>query len=247
MPVTQSKSASPKPPSSRRKSARRVVQAAAETLREIVLASAPDANIGSRDEIARRLGVGVVTIQQAARILEHEGLLEVRRGPGGGYYGRRPDDAALERAVAAYLRVHGSAFAEVYEVTSLIEAELIAMAARCAAPAQQSALRALTTRVKGCDTAEARVAVEEELRRLLLEIADRPLLRLLGGVTAGLHRDMPPLFPGEEGVAAWKAGRMRILTAVLQQDEELAQFEAMRYRRELLTRLERFQREREAT
>jgi DNA-binding IscR family transcriptional regulator len=39
-----------------------------------------------------------VTVQQAARVLEHEGLLAVRRGPGGGYYGTRPDEAALPSA-----------------------------------------------------------------------------------------------------------------------------------------------------
>ena len=40
-----------------------------------------------------RLGVGVVTVQQVARILEHEGLLLARRGPGGGYRLARSSDA----------------------------------------------------------------------------------------------------------------------------------------------------------
>src|SRR3546814_16828914 len=73
----------------------------------MILDCEPDTQIGSLPEIAQTLGVGIVTVQQAARILEHEGLLAVRRGPGGGYYGKRPDAGALQRALAAYMRVHG--------------------------------------------------------------------------------------------------------------------------------------------
>ena len=76
---------------------RNVVPSAVESLRDRIFAQEEGELIGSLPELARALGVGIVTIQQAARILEHEGLLEVRRGPGGGYYGRRPDAAVLER------------------------------------------------------------------------------------------------------------------------------------------------------
>ena len=48
--------------------------------------------------------------------------------------------------------------------------------------------------------------------------------------TSGFHRSL-------RGVEAWKAGRRRILQAILGQDEELAQFEAERYRRLVLSRL----------
>jgi hypothetical protein len=49
------------------------------------------------------------------------------------------------------------------------------------------------------------------------------------------------LFGGDDGVAAWKLGRARILDAILNHDEELARFEAERYRKEVLTRLEHYQ------
>ncbi len=58
-------------------------------LRERIFAVAEGERIGSLHELARSLEVGIVTLQQVARVLEHEGLLEVRRGPGGGYYGAR--------------------------------------------------------------------------------------------------------------------------------------------------------------
>ncbi|CAN7454703.1 FCD domain-containing protein [Phenylobacterium sp. LjRoot225] len=220
---------------------RHLVQAAADRLRDLILAAEPDTQIGSLNEVARELGVGIVTVQQAARILEHEGLLEVRRGPGGGYYGKRPDEAALERSIAAYIRVHPAAFKEVSEIVSLLDCELIPAAARCTDEVLRAALRGLAARVETSDTAQARIALEQELHNTLYKMVNRPLIELLTRVTSQLQRSQPapPLFSGPEGVAAWKAGRSRILQAVLAQDEELARFEAVRYRQGLIARLRR--------
>lgn len=220
---------------------RHLVQAAAAQLRDIILANEPDAQIGSLNEVAHLLGVGVVTVQQAARILEHEGLLAVRRGPGGGYYGKRPDEAALERSVAAYVRVHPAALQEVSEIVSLLDCELIPAAARCTDEALHTALRALSERVATCDTPEQRIALETELHDILYRMGNRPLIELLARVTGRLQRNQgaPPVFPGEEGVAAWKDGRARILQAILSRDEALARFEATRYRQALVARLRR--------
>lgn len=220
---------------------RHLVQAAADRLRDLILAAEPDAQIGSLHEVARQLGVGIVSVQQAARILEHEGLLEVRRGPGGGYYGKRPDEAALERSVAAYIRVHPAASKEVSEIVSLLDCELIPTAARCSDEDLRETLRGLAARVDSCDTPEARIDFEGELHDTLYRMVNRPLIELLARVTSQLQRSQPPpmLFKGEEGVAAWKAARRRILQAVLDQDEELARFEATRYRQGLMARLRR--------
>ena len=64
----------------RSRSGQRLVHATAERLREMIYATEPESRIGSLTSLAETLGVGIVTVQQAARILEHEGLLEVRRG-----------------------------------------------------------------------------------------------------------------------------------------------------------------------
>jgi GntR family transcriptional repressor for pyruvate dehydrogenase complex len=220
---------------------RHLVQATAARLRDIILAREPDAQIGSLNEVAQLLGVGVVTVQQAARVLEHEGLLAVRRGPGGGYYGKRPDEAALERSVAAYVRVHPAALQEVSEIVSLLDCELIPAAARCTDEVQHAALRRLSEEVERCDTPEQRIALENELHDILYRMGNRPLIELLARVTGRLQRNQgaPPVFPGEEGVAAWKNGRARILQAILSRDEALARFEATRYRQALVARLRR--------
>jgi DNA-binding FadR family transcriptional regulator len=189
------------------------------------------------------LGVGIVTVQQAARILEQEALLVVRRGPGGGYYGTRPDNAALERslerALEAYWRVHGFDFRESQRMLALLDCEIMPAAACCQNDALMDSMRKLRERVEDCDTPEQRVEFEMELRQLLFKMVARPLVELLARVTGrvNVQGQFPMLFSGADGIAAWKTGRRRILEAILHQDEELARFEAERYRQQILDRL----------
>jgi len=220
---------------------RHLVQTTAAKLRDLILAREPDAQIGSLGEVAKLLGVGIVTVQQAARILEHEGLLAVRRGPGGGYYGARPDEAALERSVAAYMRVHGSSYRESLEISSLLDCEIIPAATRCQDETLRAALKALHQRIDGCDSEEARIAFEGDFRNLLFKMNARPLYELLNRVAMRLYKSPPPprLFPGEDGVALWKLSKRRMLGAILAQDEALARFEAERYREILLSRVQK--------
>jgi GntR family transcriptional repressor for pyruvate dehydrogenase complex len=218
---------------------RQLVSRTAAGLRDHILEREPGTNIGSLKDVAKMLGVGVVTVQQAARVLEHEGLLVVRRGPGGGYYGARPDDASLERALETYWRVHGLGFRESQEMLALLDCEIVPAAARCQDDALMRSIRALAARVDHCDTPEQRVELEMELRQLLFRMVARPLIELFSRVTSrvNVQRRFPMLFSGDDGVAAWKAGRKRILEAILQHDVELARFEAERYRTLILERL----------
>src|SRR5882724_3885565 len=139
---------------------RQLVLAAAAQLRDLILAKEPGTQIGSLNEVAQLLGVGIVTVQQAARVLEHEGLLAVRRGPGGGYYGTRPDEAALERALAAYLRVHGFRQRESQEMLSLLDCEIMPAAARCTDEPLRDAMHTLSKRIDLCDSVDDRIAFE---------------------------------------------------------------------------------------
>jgi GntR family transcriptional regulator, transcriptional repressor for pyruvate dehydrogenase complex len=210
-------------------------------LRELILAREPGAQIGSLNEVGALLGVGIVTVQQAARVLEHEGLLEVRRGPGGGYYGARPDDAALERALATYLRVHCSVRNESREILTLIDCEMAAAAALCRDESLRSALQALGDRLGTCDTPGSRVDWEMQVRALVFKMVRRPLFELISRVAAQVYDDASaqPVYEGEAGVAAWRLERGRVVDAILKQDQELARFEAERHRSSLLSRIRR--------
>ncbi len=212
---------------------RPLVQQTAERLRELLFAVPAGTRLGALPELARKFGVGIVTVQQAARVLEHEGLLEVRRGPGGGYYGTRPDDAALERAIAAYMRVHPTSFDEAADITSILFNELVPAAAACNDERLRRELGALADTIENRTTEADRGAFEAELQDLLFRMVARPLFEVLTRVTLrfAATRRAPLIDGSRAGIAEWQAGRWRIIAAILAEDEELARFEANRSNR----------------
>jgi len=216
---------------------RQLVQATAEVLRERILDCDPGERIGTLKEIADEFDVGIVTIQQVARILELEGLLEVRRGPGGGYFGRRPDIQTLEGLLSAYMRSQPSSWEEALDMTSLLFIELCAAAAATPAPDDKRAkLEEILLRLDKGDASQEVGGLEEELQSLLFKLVDRPLFELLTRVTLHLSRS-----PTTTGVARglislqqWLEGRRRIIAAILAEDPPLARFEAQRSNRDII-------------
>lgn len=216
---------------------RQLVQHTTERLRDLIFARAPDELIGTLPDLARVLGVGIVTVQQAARILEHEGVLEVRRGPGGGYYGRRPDAAALERSLAAYMRVQPHSWEEALDMTSLLFNELCATAAREGDEALHEELRGVDQRIEACASEADTGEWEEDFQNLLFRMVERPLFELLTRVTMRFATSRPatePIYGDAAAVASWKQGRHRIIEAILSRDEALARFEANRSNRQVV-------------
>lgn len=215
---------------------RQLVQVTAERMRERILAEAEGKQIGSLPDLARDFGVGIVTVQQAARILEHEGLLEVRRGPGGGYFGRRPDAASLERLLAAYMRTEPASWEEALDMTSLLFNELCGAAAGCSDHTRQDDLRAFAHRLALADGDGDVAEGELEFQDLLFRMVNRPLFELLTRVTLRYSQNRPdaPAVRGAFGAGEWKSGRLRIIDAILRQDAELARFEADRSNRRIV-------------
>lgn len=207
-----------------------------ELLRERIYAVPEGERIGSLHELARSLEVGIVTLQQVARVLEHEGLLEVRRGPGGGYFGARPDAAALERGLHAYMRMNPASYEEALDMTSLLFTELATAAARCIDAGSHSRLVALAERLPSCTTMPECGRFEMEFQELLFRMVRRPLFEMLTRVT--LHystaHTAPDLKVFDDDGAAWREGRARIVAAILANDADLTRFEANRQNRAVI-------------
>lgn len=224
---------------------RQLVQKTAIALRQRILASPSGEQIGSLPELARDLEVGIVTIQQAARILEHEGLLEVRRGPGGGYYGRRPQMADLERMLGAYLCGAPGSWREILDITSLLFNRLCAAAARCHDEVLRSELQELRTRIARCCSMDDLGGLESRLQEILFQMVSQPLFELLTRVALGSARDVKrdDGATGTFDLSVWREGRLRIIDAIAGQDPALAHFEADRQNRQVLSIPFRFDRD----
>jgi GntR family transcriptional regulator, transcriptional repressor for pyruvate dehydrogenase complex len=88
--------------------------------REILSQEEPNAFLGSENELASRFGVSKPTFRQAARLLEFEELITVRRGPGGGYFARIPGASILSRAAATYLVARRTPVADVIKANGVV-------------------------------------------------------------------------------------------------------------------------------
>ena len=217
-----------------------LVTATVAKLRDMIVAHPPQAQIGSLPDLATALGVGIVTVQQAARVLEHEGFLQVRRGPGGGYYGTRPGAEGLSRALSGFLAMHHSAHPEAIDIITLLDCELMAAAALARNDALKGELAALGHSIDERNTARQRGEFDQSMLDILYQMVDRPLMELLSRMAVYHYAEYPrgPVYGGSDGKQRWKRERRGIISAIVDGDPERARFEAQRRRREIMRQLD---------
>ena len=85
--------------------------------------------LGSESELQGRFGVSRSVLREAVRLLEHEQIGRMRRGPGGGLVVRAPDASPATRALVIYLEYIGTSVEDLMRARLLLEP----LAARLAA------------------------------------------------------------------------------------------------------------------
>lgn len=88
--------------------------------------------LGSEEELLTRYGVSRPTLRQAARIVEHEQLITVRRGVHGGFFTRLPTSEAVTRVASVFLQLNGTTVDDLLRAVSSFVPTLATLA--CAAP-----------------------------------------------------------------------------------------------------------------
>ncbi len=90
----------------------------------------PDGELlGSEADLMARFGVSRTILREAVRILEHDGLARMRRGPGGGLFATAPDTEALTHASMLWLRYNETPSKQLYDARSIIEPQCASWAA----------------------------------------------------------------------------------------------------------------------
>jgi|SRR5882724_4837394 len=113
----------------------------ANNLRKELLELKKGAFFGYEDDLLARLNVSRPTLRQAARVLEHDQLLLVRRGPHGGYYAHRPDVQSVINAASLYLYERGTRLHDLVEAARGCVSTLIRLAAESHDDAARESLR----------------------------------------------------------------------------------------------------------
>jgi GntR family transcriptional repressor for pyruvate dehydrogenase complex len=102
----------------------------------------PGAALASESEMVDEYGVSRESIREALRLLEVQGLVTIRRGPGGGPSVCTVDPANLGRMSALYYQLAGATYRELFEAWVLTEELLAQRAARN--PNPQARVTAMT-------------------------------------------------------------------------------------------------------
>jgi DNA-binding FadR family transcriptional regulator len=81
----------------------------------------PGSLLGSEMELIAGLGCSRAVFREAVRLLERHGIVEMRRGVGGGLYVRRPDASSVSQAMSVFLDYNGVRTEQLEEARRAIE------------------------------------------------------------------------------------------------------------------------------
>lgn len=101
----------------------------AESTAEALVAIASDRQVGQRlgtkEQLRQRIGVSSGTFNEAIRLTEAAGMIELRRGPGGGIFAARPSPLAQLRLSLISIRSREKDVADAYRVREALEPLLV--------------------------------------------------------------------------------------------------------------------------
>jgi GntR family transcriptional repressor for pyruvate dehydrogenase complex len=203
----------------------------ASILRERILAMKEFAYLGSESELAEQIGVSLPTLRQAARMLEHEQLLKIKPGKGGGYFTRRPSIETAIRSASQYLSSRDlSSNAAFIDASDAVVYKLLEAACGCEDEELIAELHAFVDNQqknsKNLPPPEESFVYTAELMNLFGRMSRNPLLELFVGIlwnevsvlrTTGTFEDTQQL------VRTNYRTRLKVAEAVLKGDVEEAE------------------------
>ena len=214
--------------------ARSTIDATSARLRELALASPEGSFLGSEEVLVETLGVSRATVRQAARLLEREGLVRVRRGLNGGYFAGRPDLNTVELAVSGYLDTLDMDVEDVTVVASVLWVEAVRKAASLrtdAARAMAEKLRKRVAALRPEASFRQLSAIEHESRDEIFALTKARYIELIFQINIAFAQKHFSLVSDEtEGhakfVDAWRKGKLMELDAIIDGDPELGMLAA---------------------
>jgi DNA-binding FadR family transcriptional regulator len=208
------------------------LDAAAAHLRAMSLSLSTGEMLGSEEKLIEQVGVSRVTLRQAARLLEREGVLQVRRGANGGYFSARPDTQTIEGVFGAYLEALQPNMEDLFIAGLALWLEAVREATRLRNAESRAAAQRLRKRLEALPTELPIVDVlsfEDEYRRTIFNLVKRPYLELVFQLTRDVTRRHMEASPWEDRASAshqaflrtWREIKLVELAAIEQGSEEL--------------------------
>ncbi|HET7089445.1 MAG TPA: FadR/GntR family transcriptional regulator [Anaerolineae bacterium] len=101
----------------------------------------PGDRLPSERELAEQFGLSRITVRDALRILESNGLIEIKVGASGGAFVREPNFDPLRNSLSSMLKFKKASILELAEARKVIETATAELATQRATPEDLQALR----------------------------------------------------------------------------------------------------------
>jgi DNA-binding FadR family transcriptional regulator len=204
-----------------------IVTRISATLRDVVLKSKDGAFLGSESDLLARLSVSRPTFRQAAKLVEQEQLLVIKRGVGGGFFARKPTSQGVAHVAAVYLHTHRATIENAIRAARPLFAEIARLAARCENPARSERLIAFLASQDQNPSDDDRVFLrsEREFLDIFGSLSGNPVLQLYANVLvdfAGTFVASSVYAHRPDRVAQYRGLRRNLIQAIISGDAELA-------------------------
>ena len=165
---------------------RRTMKISESVTREIVADIsnlAPGTMLPPEARLLERYQVGRASLREALRVLEMQGMIVIRPGPGGGPMVAQADGEHFGRMASLFFHMSGATYRDVLEARLIVEPAVAALVAANQDPEHVKRLEEFVGRSRadgsdatGFDDTTARAV---EFHALLIDMADNPVVALL--------------------------------------------------------------------
>jgi len=185
--------------------------------------------LGSESELIERYGVSRAVFREAMRIVDHHGVAEMRRGPGGGLVITEPNLGAVVRAVSLQLQYERIRPRDVAEARKVLELSCVRLATERLTPSGAARIEEFLERelqrIKA--TRQARRAKGDlpshDFHQLLAELTGNPAMQLFVQMITRVLGEQSPRAKSLERVAEEVHNvHARIAEAIIGGDAESA-------------------------
>jgi DNA-binding FadR family transcriptional regulator len=148
----------------------------------VVRGLAPGDRLASEAEMMEQYDVGRGSLREALRMLEINGLVSLKPGPGGGPVVESVNPAVLGRMLTLYLHVEGATYRELVAARLAVEPTCAGLAAATASPEAKQRLQELGARAHELDFGDddAYRAMSHEFHGAVVSMSGNRILELLG-------------------------------------------------------------------
>jgi GntR family transcriptional repressor for pyruvate dehydrogenase complex len=186
---------------------------------------APGDHLPSEKELAEQFGLSRITVRDALRVLESQGLVAIKVGAGGGAFVASPSSQPLSNMLSDMLRLQGGTVRDLVEARHVIETSIVTLAAERATAEDLEAMRRAIAAARAARAAgEQRFTPHSVDFHLALAVAakNQVLLFTVNSLQTFFHDTLDRLLPDDRMAQRAIEDHQKLLNAIAARDAELA-------------------------